>query len=116
MDINEDIRKAMKEFQNVPDAAGFNYEDLCIYTNLDLPEVFKIPMFDTFGRVGKPMAYLRAYCDQLVGIGRDEALLIWLFSRSLCGKALEWFTNHNNQQSPAGMLWQRISSIDLLIT
>ena len=37
VDIKEEISKAMKEFQNIPDATGLNYEDLCIYLNLDLP-------------------------------------------------------------------------------
>jgi len=54
-------------------------------------------MFDTFGGVGNPMAHLRAYCDQLKGVSRDEALLMQLFSRSLCGEALEWFTLHETR-------------------
>ena len=63
MDIQEEIRKAMKEFKNVPDAAGLNYDDLCIYLNLDSSQRLKIPKFDIFGGVGNPMAHLRAYCD-----------------------------------------------------
>ena len=51
----------MKELQCVPDIARLSYEDLCIRPNLDLPEGFKIPKFDTFGGVGNPMAHLRAY-------------------------------------------------------
>ena len=46
------------------------------------------------------MAYLRAYCDQLYGVGREEALLMRFFSRSLCGEALEWFTSHETRQWP----------------
>ncbi|XP_069145685.1 uncharacterized protein [Solanum lycopersicum] len=46
------------------------------------------------------MAHLRAYCDQLVGVGRDEALLIWLFSRSLRWEALKWFTSHGTRKWP----------------
>jgi len=53
---------------------------LVIHPNLNLSEGFKIPKFDTFGRVGRPMAHLRAYCDQLVGVGRDEVLLMRIFS------------------------------------
>ena len=30
VDIKEEIRKAMKEFQGIPDIAGLNYEDFCI--------------------------------------------------------------------------------------
>ena len=46
------------------------------------------------------MSHLRAYCDQLVKVGRDEALLMRLFSQSLCGEALEWFTLHDTRQWP----------------
>ncbi|XP_015057549.1 uncharacterized protein LOC107003791 [Solanum pennellii] len=91
----------MKELQCIPDVAGLSYAELCIHPDLNLPEGFKIPMFDTFGGVGNPMAHLRAYCDQLVGVGKDEALLMRLFSRSLCGEALEWFTSHETRQWPS---------------
>ena len=46
------------------------------------------------------MAHLRSYCDQLVGVGRDESLLMCLFSRSLCGEAVKWFTSHETRQRP----------------
>ena len=98
MDIKEGIKKAIKELQYILDIAGLNYEDSCIHPNLDLHEGFKISKFDTFGGVGNPMAHLRAYCDQLIRVGRDEALLMRLFSRSLCEKALEWFTSHETRQ------------------
>ena len=47
------------------------------------------------------MTHLRAYCDQLVGVGRDETLLMRLFSQSLCEEALEWFTSHETRQLPS---------------
>jgi len=91
----------MKELQCLADVAGLSYTEPCIYPDLNLPEGFKIPKFDTFGGVGNPMAHLRAYCDQLVGVGKDEALLMRLFSQSLCDEALEWFTSHETQQWPS---------------
>ena len=100
VDIKEDITKAMKDLNCIPDIVGLSYEDLCIHPNLDLPEGFKIPKFDTFRGVGNPMAHLRAYSDQLVKVVRDEALMIQLFSQNLCGKALEWFTSHEPRQWP----------------
>ena len=63
VDITEEIKKAMKELQCIPDITGLSYEDLCIHPNLDLPKGFKIPKFDTFGGVGNPMDHLRSYCD-----------------------------------------------------
>ena len=79
----------------------------CIHQNLDLPEGFKIPKFDTFGGVGDPMAHSRTYYYQLVVVGRDEALLMRLFSRSLCGEALEWFTSHETRQWPS---WKAVAN------
>ena len=101
VDIKKEIRKAMRELQCTPDVAGLSYAELCIHPDLNLPEGFKIPKFDTFGEVGNPMAHLRAYCNQLVGVGKDEALLMRLFSRSLCGEALEWFTSYETRQWPS---------------
>ena len=40
VDINEEIKKAMKELQCVPDIVGLSYEDLCTHPNLNLPEGF----------------------------------------------------------------------------
>lgn len=116
MDIKEEIRKAMKEFQCIPDVAGLNYEDLCIHPDLDLPEGFKVPKFDTFRGVGNPMAHMRAYYDQLIEVGRDEALLMRLFSRSLCGEALQWFTPMKPDNGPVGIPWPRILLIGFLTT
>ena len=104
----------MKEIQCVPDITGLSYEDLCIHPNLNLPEGFKIPKFDTFKGVGTPMAHLRSYYDQLVGVGRDEALLLRLFNRSLCREAVKWFTRMKSGNCPARMRWQNILSIDSL--
>ncbi|KAK4734344.1 hypothetical protein R3W88_008605 [Solanum pinnatisectum] len=101
LDMKEEIRKAMKELQCIPEVTDLNYEDLCIHSNLDLPEGFKVPKFDVFGGTGNPLAHLRAYCGQLVGVGRDEALLMWLFSRSLSREALEWFTSHETRLWPS---------------
>ena len=63
----------MKEIQCVLDIAGLSYENLCIHPNLELQKGFKISKFDTFGGMGNPIAQLRAYCDQLVRVGRDES-------------------------------------------
>ena len=91
----------MKELQCIPDAAGIRYKDWCIYPNLYLPERFNIPKFDIIGGVGNPMAHLRAYCYHLVGVGRDETLLLRLFTRRLSGEALKWFISHETRQRPS---------------
>ena len=63
IDIKEEIKREIKELQCIPYVARLSYAELCIHPDLNLPEGFKIPNFDTFGGVGNPMAHLRAYCD-----------------------------------------------------
>ncbi|KAK4738521.1 hypothetical protein R3W88_002218 [Solanum pinnatisectum] len=63
LDMKEEIRKAMKELQYIPEVAGLNFEDLCIHPNLDLPEGFKVPKFDVFGGTGNLAT--AASCDRL---------------------------------------------------
>ena len=83
----------MKELHYISEVDGLSYKDLCIHPNLDLPKGFKVPKFVTFNGTGNPLAHLKVYCDQLVGVGKNEALLMRLFGRSLSGEALEWLTS-----------------------
>ncbi|XP_060210590.1 uncharacterized protein LOC132637530 [Lycium barbarum] len=69
-----------------------------VVTGLDLPEGFKVPKFEMFNGPGNPKAHLRAYCDQLVGVRNNPALIMKLFSRSLTGEASEWFTAQDMRQ------------------
>lgn len=48
LNIKQEIRKAMKELQNIPEVDGLSYEDLYILPNLDQPKGFKVPKFYTF--------------------------------------------------------------------
>ena len=88
----------MKELHYISEVDGLSYKDLCIHPNLDLPEGFKVPKFVTFNGAGNPLAHLKVYCDQLVGVGKNEALLMRLFGRSLSGEALEWLTSQELKQ------------------
>jgi len=91
--MKEDIAKVIKELDYSLKFVGLNYKNLCIHPDLDLPKGFKVPKFITFNGTGNPLAHLKAYCDQLVGVGKNEALLMRLFSRSLNREALGWFTS-----------------------
>ena len=82
----------MYDLNYTSEVAGLNYEDLCIHPDLDLPEGFKVPKFVTCNATGNPLAHLKSYCDQLMGVGKTKALLMHLFIRILNGEALEWFT------------------------
>ena len=74
--IRDEVRNAMKDFRHTPDIVGFNYEDLCCHPHLELAEDFKVPKFDKFSGVQNPLTHLRAYSDQLIGVWKDETLLM----------------------------------------
>ena len=61
---------AINDFQHTTDMVGFNYEVLCRHPHMELPESFKVPKFDTFSGVENPLTHLKAYCDQLIGVGK----------------------------------------------
>ena len=81
----------IKESHGAKDHDGLGYDDLCVHPGVDLPEEYKVLKFEMFDGTRNPMAHLRRYCEQLVGIGKNKALLMRLFRRSLSGEALEWF-------------------------
>ncbi|XP_049385795.1 uncharacterized protein LOC125849877 [Solanum stenotomum] len=70
---------------------GLSYEDLCMHPDVELPEGYKLPKFEMFNGIGDPKAHLPMYCDKLVGVGRDERILMKLFMRSLTREALSWY-------------------------
>ena len=72
VDIKEEIRKILNEFKCFLEVAGLSYKYLCIHLNLDLPKGFKMQKFYTSGGIGNPLAHLRAFFYQLVGVGRNE--------------------------------------------
>ncbi|XP_070034632.1 uncharacterized protein [Nicotiana tomentosiformis] len=56
---------------------------------------YKPPKFDIFDGTCDPHAHLRAYCDKLVGVGRNEKLRMKLFIRSLTGETLTCYTHQD---------------------
>ena len=70
---------------------GLSYKDLCMHPDVELPEGYKIPKFEMFDGIGDPKAHLRMCCDKLVGVGRDERILMKLVMRTLTGEALAWY-------------------------
>nr|XP_033516537.1 uncharacterized protein LOC117280880 [Nicotiana tomentosiformis] len=81
----------MKNLEVARGSESLDYEDLCIHPDVDMPAVYKPPKFDIFNGTGDPRANSRAYCDKLVGVGRNEKLRIKLFIRSLTGETLIWY-------------------------
>ncbi|XP_049358805.1 uncharacterized protein LOC125823469 [Solanum verrucosum] len=104
--MKEEIAKVIKELDYSSEEVGLNYKKLCIHPDLDLPKGFKVPKFITFNGTGNPLTHLKVYCDQLVGVGKNEALLMHLFSRSLNREALEWLTSQELKQ---WMSWNELA-------
>ena len=69
-----------------------------MHPDAKLPEGYKLPKFEMFNGIGDPKAHLRMYCDKLVGVGRDERILMKLFMRSLTGEALSWYIEQDSRK------------------
>lgn len=54
-----------------------------------------------FWRKENNLVHIWVYYDLLVVIGRDEVVLMWLFSQSLSGEAIEWFISHKIRHCPS---------------
>ncbi|XP_049360450.1 uncharacterized protein LOC125825156 [Solanum verrucosum] len=90
-----DLKKSMRNLQTTRGNKSLEYEDLCVQPDIDLLVGYKPPKFDIFNGIGDPHTHLRAYCDKLVGVGRDEMVKMKLFIRSLCVEALAWYTQQD---------------------
>ncbi|KAH0644764.1 hypothetical protein KY284_032648 [Solanum tuberosum] len=89
------LKEAFISIQVHKGVEGLEYEDLCVHPDDELPVGSKVPKFDVFDGKGNPRAHLRSYCDKLVGVGKDEAIRMKLFIRSLTGEALDWYTSRD---------------------
>ncbi|XP_019232633.1 PREDICTED: uncharacterized protein LOC109213305 [Nicotiana attenuata] len=93
-----ELKETFKSLKTVRSIDGLEYEDLCVHPDVDLPAGYKVPKFDMFDGKGNPRAHLRSNCDKLVGVGKDEAIRMKLFIRSLIGEALDWYTSQDPQK------------------
>ncbi|XP_060211790.1 uncharacterized protein LOC132639355 [Lycium barbarum] len=89
------LRKEMRSMRVTRGSESLDYDNLCIHPDIGMPIGYKPPKFDIFDGTGDPHAHLRAYCDKLVGVGRNEKLRMKLFIRSLSGEALTWYTRQD---------------------
>ncbi|KAJ8538022.1 hypothetical protein K7X08_014562 [Anisodus acutangulus] len=92
------LKEAFKNIQASKGHEGLEYEDLCMHHDIELPVGYKVPKFGLFDGKGNPHAHLRSYCDKLIGVGKDQAIIMKLFVRSLTGEALDWYTSQNPQK------------------
>ncbi|KAK4713348.1 hypothetical protein R3W88_019255 [Solanum pinnatisectum] len=95
---HEEIVRKMKSLkQNVRDMQELgghkivSFNDLCMFSHVNLPIYFKTPKFQKYDGHGDSVAHLKRYCNQLKGAGSKEELLMAYFGESLLGIASEWF-------------------------
>ncbi|XP_075084830.1 uncharacterized protein LOC142168069 [Nicotiana tabacum] len=91
-----------EEFEEDPEEEAEEQEEMgndfgMDIRNVDIPIAYKPPKFDIFDGTGDPNAHLRAYCYNLVGVGRNDKLRMKLFIRSLTGEALTWYTRQDHK-------------------
>ncbi|XP_070041502.1 uncharacterized protein [Nicotiana tomentosiformis] len=94
----EELKKLTGKVQSVEGGKGtegLNYDNLCIRSDVELPEGYKPPKFEMFDGTGDPKVHLRTYCYKLVGVGTDERIHMKFFMRSLTGDALSWYISQN---------------------
>ncbi|XP_060172294.1 uncharacterized protein LOC132603313 [Lycium barbarum] len=79
-------------------ATGLRYDDLCMHPDLDLLKGFKVPRFEMFNGTRNSKPHLRSYCDQLIRVKKNQALIMRQLSQRLTGEALERFTTQDLRQ------------------
>ncbi|XP_070031984.1 uncharacterized protein [Nicotiana tomentosiformis] len=90
-EFEEDLEEEAEEQEEMGNDFGMDIR------NVDIPIAYKPPKFDIFDGTGDPHAHLRAYCYNLVGVGRNDKLRMKLFIRSLTGEALTWYTRQDHK-------------------
>ncbi|XP_071928029.1 uncharacterized protein [Coffea arabica] len=87
--FDEFIRKS----QGLSKQGVLDYDDLCLFPNVQLPEGFKTPKFNKYDGTGNPKTHLRLFANKLGKPVDDENLPLRLFPESLEGDALDWYSN-----------------------
>ncbi|XP_071912336.1 uncharacterized protein [Coffea arabica] len=87
--FDEFIRKS----QGLSKQGVLDYDDLCLFPNVQLPVGFKTPKFNKYDGTGNPKTHLRLFANKLGRLVDDENLPLRLFPESLEGDALDWYSN-----------------------
>ncbi|XP_071918910.1 uncharacterized protein [Coffea arabica] len=87
--FEEFIRKS----QGVSKQGGLDYNELCLFPDMQLPVGFKAPKFTKYDEMENPKTHLRMFANKLGRPIDDENLPIRLFPESLEGNALDWYSN-----------------------
>ncbi|XP_027158403.1 uncharacterized protein LOC113760025 [Coffea eugenioides] len=87
--FEEFIRKS----QGLNKQGGLDYNELCLFSDMQLPMGFKTPKFNKYDGMGNPKTHLRMFANKLGKPIDDENLPVRLFLESLEGDALDWYSN-----------------------
>ncbi|XP_071926130.1 uncharacterized protein [Coffea arabica] len=87
--FDEFIRKS----QGLSKQWVLDYDDLCLFPNVQLPVGFKTPKFNKYDGTSNPKTHLRLFANKLGKPVDDENLPLRLFPESLEGDALDWYSN-----------------------
>ncbi|XP_027066541.1 uncharacterized protein [Coffea arabica] len=87
--FEEFIRKS----QGLNKQGGLDYNELCLFPDMQLPMGFKTPKFSKYDGTGNPKTHLRMFANKLGKPIDDENLPVRLFPESLEGDALDWYSN-----------------------
>ncbi|XP_027169533.1 uncharacterized protein LOC113769267 [Coffea eugenioides] len=83
----------MRKSQGLSKQGGLDYNELCLFPDMQLPVGFKAPKFSKYDGTCNPKTHLRMFANKLGKPVDDENLPIHLFLESLEGDALDWYSN-----------------------
>ncbi|XP_027109231.1 uncharacterized protein [Coffea arabica] len=83
----------IRKNQGLNKQGGLEYNELCLFPNMQLPVGFKAPKFSKYDGTGNPKTHLRMFANKLGKPIDDENLPMRLFPESLEGDALDWYSN-----------------------
>ncbi|XP_071909680.1 uncharacterized protein [Coffea arabica] len=108
--FEEFIRKS----QGLRKQGGQDYNELCLFPDMQLPVGFKVSKFTKYDGTGNPKTHLRMFTNKLGRPIDDENLPVRLFPESLKGDALDWYSNLKPKDMRS---WMNLSTaFRLLIT
>ncbi|XP_071928095.1 uncharacterized protein [Coffea arabica] len=82
----------MRRSQGLNKQGVLDYDEFCLFPNVQLSEGFKTPKFNKYDGTGNPKTHLRLFANKLGRPIDDENLPLRLFPESLEGDALNWYS------------------------
>ncbi|XP_050897298.1 uncharacterized protein LOC127104136 [Lathyrus oleraceus] len=79
-------------------AIGIDARDLCLVSNVVLPQKFKVSDLPKYKGLSCPRSHITMYCRKMVSYIDNDDLLIHYFQESLSGASLDWLQLQNQAQ------------------